>query len=299
MATYYKGAIMVPGSPTSARAIYDAGFSVGDGLYWINNKDNGKSFQVYCDMTTADENGNKGWMMVASWDTGSSWSLNSTSSASTFSTTPLNCFSSNFGNFDINSFRVTATSSLSSLGTSASGGDWYYYWSTAIKWKQVWAYTSGTNKNYMNNTTGDVAGNITGNPGPAPVNAGGGVARVCMRLFDYAYNIKWSYKASTQRWNNFSDSEAAGQQNWSDFWNGLTTPGYTLKGGVTSGDDGTLGIIPSGDSSTTAAHDCNYNNFKVGYDDSGVTAWYGSSATANMNANVAVTNNYPLFFWIR
>ena len=288
MATYYNGAILVPGSPTSARAIYDAGFSAGDGLYWINNKDNGRSFKVYCDMTTTDEFGNRGWMLTASWNTGSSWALNSTSSNSTFSTTPLDGWSSNFGNFDINSFRVTATSSLSSLGTSASGGDWYYYWSGGIKWKQVWSYTSGTNKNYMNNTTGDVAGNITGNPGPAPVNAGGGVARVCMRLFDYAYNIKFTYKATTQRWNNFSDSEAAGQQNWSDFWNGLT-----------SGDDGTLGIIPSGDSSTTAAHDCNYNNFKVGYDDSGVTAWYGTSSTSNMNANVAVTNNYPLFFWIR
>ena len=299
MATYYNGAILVPGSPTSARAIYDAGFSQGNGLYWINNKDNGRSFKVYCDMTTTDEYGNRGWMLTASWNTGSSWTLNSTSTASTFSTTPLDGWSSNFGNFDITTFRVTATSTLSNLGTSADGADWYYYFgSSTIKWKQVWAYDSGTNKNYMNDTSGASAGNINGLGGPAPVNAGGSVPRVCMRLFDHAYNIKYTYSATTQRWNNFSDSQGGGQQTWYDFWNGLTTPGYTL-GVYNLGSDGTLGIIPSGDTSTTAAHDCNYNQSKVGYDDGGVSAYYGSSATANMNAQYAVTNNYPLFFWIR
>lgn len=296
MATFYKGAIMVPGSPTSARAIYDSGFSVGNGLYWINNKDNGKSFPVYCDMTTADENGNRGWMMVASWDTGSNWSLTSTSSSDVFSTTPKNCFSSNFGNFDITHFRVTATDSLSNLGTS-SAGDWYYYWSTAIKWKQVWAYESGTNKNYMNDSSGAAAGSTATFAGPAPVNSGGSVPRVCMRLFDYAYNIRWSYKASTQRWNNFSDSQGGGQQNWSDFWNGLTTSGYSIKGGVSSGDDGTLAIIPQGDTSTTAAHDCGTNQSKVGRDDTSVNGYYGASSTATTSNGI--TNDYPLYFWIR
>jgi hypothetical protein len=119
-----------------------------------------------------------------------------------------------------------------------------------------------------------------------------------MRLFDHAYNIKYTYSATSQRWNNLSDSQGGGQQTWYDFWTGLTTPGYTL-GVANLGLDGTLGIIPSGDSSTTAAHDCNYNQSKVGYDDNGVSAYYGSSATANMNAQYAVTNNYPLFFWIR
>ena len=38
---------------------------------------------------------------------------------------------------------------------------------------------------------------------------------------------------------------------------------------------------------------------KVGYDDTGVSAYYGSSGSANMNAQYSVTNNYPLFFWIR
>ena len=300
MATYYKGAIMVPGSPTSARAIYDAGFSVGDGLYWINNKDNGKSFQVYCDMTTTDEFGNRGWMLAASWSTGSQWTLNSTSSSATFGSTPLNCFSSNFGNFDINSFRITATSSISSLGSSASGGDWYYYWSSTIKWKQVWSYTSGTNKNYMNDSSGDAAASTTTFAGPSPTSANGTVPRVCMRLFDYAYNIKWSYKASNQRWNNFSDSQGGGQQNWVDWWSALTTSGYTTGIYSYAGTgDGTLGIIPSGSSYTTAAHDCNTNNNKVGYDDGGVSAWYGSSSTADLNAQYGTTTDYPLFFWIR
>lgn len=64
--------------------------------------------------------------------------------------------------------------------------------------------------------------------------------------------------------------------------------------------DGTLAILPQGDTSTTAAHDCNTNNCKVGYDDAGVCYYYGASATANMGANVANTgSDVSLYFWIK
>ena len=297
MGIYIKG-IPKSNGAGSAKEIHRNGFSSGDGLYWIRNATNGKVFKAYCDMTTTDEFGNSGWMLVASWSNGSQWTLNSTSSASIFDTTPLNCFSSNFGDFYINEFRVTATSSASNLGTNASGGDWYYYWSTPIQWKKVWAYASGTNKNYMNDSSGDTVANITTFAGPAPVNNTASLPRVCMRLFDYAYNIKYNYKASTQRWNNFSDSGGGGQQTWYDYWTGLNTPGYTL-GVYNLGSDGTLGIIPSGDTSTTAAHDCNNNQSKVGYDDGIQTGWYGTSATANLNTQGGISTDYPLFFWIR
>ena len=298
MAIFYKNTIIGAGAG-SAKDIYNNGLSNGDGYYWIRDYNTGKLIKTYCDMTTADEYGNKGWMLVASWTNGSQWTLNSTSSSSVFGSTPNNCFSSNFGDFNINTFRVTATSTLSNLGTNASGGDWYYYFgSTSIKWKQVWAYATGTNKNYMNDTSGDASANITTFTGPTPTNAGTTISRVCMRLFDHAYNIKWGYSATTQRWNNFSDSSGGGQQTWYDFWNGLTNSGNTL-GVYNLGSDGTLAIIPSTDTSTTAAHDCNYNQSKVGYDDGGVSAYYGTSATSNLNAQFAITTDYPLYFWIR
>ena len=295
MSIFYKGAILTNGAG-SAKEIYNNGLANGNGYYWIQDPNTGKVFKVYCDMTTLASDGGSGWMLVASWDYSTTWSLTSTSSSDIFGPTPKNCFSSNFGDFNINQFRITGTPSIANLGTSAAG-DWYYQWNTAIKWKQVWAYASGTNKNYMNDTSGDVAGNITTFAGPAPVNNGVSVPRVCLRLFDYAYNIRWSYQATTQRWNNLSDSAGGGQQPWSDFWNGLTTSGYSIKGGVTSGDDGSLGIIPQGDTSNTAAHDCALNQSKIGEDDSVNNAYFGASATASV-AN-GVTDDYPTYFWIR
>lgn len=295
--TVEGAAIKTQPPATSAAAIKAANPSATDGLYWITPP-NGTPIQVYCDMTTSDEFGNKGWMLVASWNNGSLWTMDSTSSSAVFGSTPLNCFSSNFGDFNINEFRVTATNSITNLGTNASGGDWYYYWNRAIKWKQVWSYAAGVNKNYMNDYSGDVLANRTKFGGPEPVNNGSLTTRICMRLFDYAYNIKWGYKAVTQRWNNFSDSSGGGQQSFRDFWGGLTTPGVTL-GIYFYGADGTLAIIPSGSTSTTAGHDCNNNNNKVGRDDGGTSAWYGSSPTADLNAQNGITTDYPLFFWIR
>lgn len=305
---YYNGSWIslaeVPGTSstnpaTSAAAIYTANPSATNGLYWISTP-NGGTRQVYCDFTTPDENNNRGWMLVASFGTGSQWRDTWPTTSNVIQTVNSNSWSSNFGDFSINKFRVTATNSLSNLGTSSSGGDWYYHWNTNIPWKSVWAWTSGSNRNWINDTSGDNSGNINAFGGwPPPTNAGNSVSRCCMRGFDWAYNIKHSYKASTQRWNNFSDSSGGGTgQNIPDYWGGLTSSGGSLNYSFAS--DGTLGIIPQGDSSTTCAHDCNNNNTKVGQDDAGVCYYYGSSATSNLGANVGNTGtDYPVLFWIK
>lgn len=280
-----------------ARQIYAANPSATNGLYYISTA-NGGVKQVYCDFTTPDENGDRGWMLVASWASGSQWRDSWTTSSATLSSITANTWSSNFGNNYINKFRITATNSISSLGSSAAA-DWYYHYTVPVSWKSVWAWGPGSS-NWINDTTGDGRGNINFFSGwPSPVNNGTSTPRCCLRGFNWAYNIKYNYQASTQRWNNLSDSGGGGTgQAIPDFWAGLTTPGITLN--YSFAQDATLGIIPQGDTSTTCAHDCNNNNAKVGQDDSGICYYYGSSSTANLAANVGNTGtDYPLLFWIK
>ena len=275
------------------------------GLYYINTPNNG-IMPVYCDMDTKDEYGESGWMLVASWQTGSTWRNTWPTTREVVQTPNLNKWSANFGDSLINQFRITASGTLNPYEFSYNyGADWYYYWTTAVTWKSVWAWQQGANNNWINDSTGDSRGNINAFSGwPAPVNAGNAAPRICLRGFDWAYNIKWQYKASTQRWCNLSDYAAQGtSQTHADFWTGLTIAGQNglnLASGIAGLDDGTLGIIPEGDTSTTAAHDCNNNNAKVGIDDTGVCYYYGQSPTANMATNVSNTGtDYPLQFWIR
>jgi hypothetical protein len=273
----------------------------GKGYFYINTP-NGGIKRVWCDFDTLDENGNTGWMLVASWANGSNWTTSTSSSSNIVG--PGNStygWSSNFGDYTINQFRVTANwSAQDALGPNAVGGDWYYYWSTPVAWKTVWAPANG-NYNWINDTSGDNDKNINAFSGwPQPTNnASITISRICMRGFNWAYNLKHSYKASTQQWNNFSDGSGAGTAQINcNFWSGLTTSGVSLN--MNFNQDGTLAIIPSGTTYTTASHDTDHNQSKVGIDDGGVCYYYGTSATADQNANVANTGtDWPLYFWIR
>jgi hypothetical protein len=273
----------------------------GKGYFYINTP-NGGIKRVWCDFDTVDENGNSGWMLVAAWASGSNWTTSTSSSSNTVGPGNLTYgWSSNFGDYTINQFRVTAHwNAQDALGTNASGGDWYYYYSTPVTWKSVWAPASG-NLNWFSGTTGASDKNITAFPGwPSPTNnVGGEVPRACLRGFDWAYNLKHSYKASTQRWSGLSDPSTVPTETWNcNFWSGLTTSGVSLNCNVNG--DGSLAIIPSGTSWTTAGQDCDHNQSKVGYDDTGASYYYGASATADMNANNANTGtDWPLYFWIK
>ena len=273
----------------------------GKGYFYINTP-NGGIKRVWCDFDTLDENGNTGWMLVASWTNGSTWTQATNSSSNIVGPGNLTYgWSSNFGDYTINQFRVTANwNAQDALGPNAAGGDWYYYFSTAVPWKTVWSPANG-NYNWFNGSAGDSDKNITAFSG-WPVtsnNTGGTVERACLRGFNWAYNLKYAYKASTQRWNGLSDPSATQTATFNcNFWSGLTTSGVSLNCNVNG--DGSLAIIPSGTTWTTAAQDCDHNQSKVGYDDTGVCYYYGASATADQNTNVATTGtDWPLYFWIK
>lgn len=274
---------------TSATAIWDLGVR-GKGLFWIQKAD-GTPIQVYCDLDTLGQDGKGGWMLVASWATASEWTKDSVSSSATFGSTALNCFSSNFGNTNIQHMRVKVSTSIDTAPAS-SEADWYYYWSSPIQWKTVWAAGAGTN-NHWNSASGV-------NP------AGAAVQRNSLRQFNYSYNLKFGYTGNTQIWNNLSDtgtSGSTGTEAWYDWYSGLTTAGYTLgvyNAGGAGRQDGTLAIIYSGDTSTTAGQDCNNQNAKYGYDDNGLCAWGGTSATNNLNAQYGTQgSNTNMWMWIK
>lgn len=271
----------------------------GKGLYYINTP-NGGVRQVFCDLDTQAQDGTSGWMLVASW-TNHSWTTATTSTRNVIGgASGSNAWSANFGDANMRYFRVTANNDVTStLGASAAGGDWYYYFGTTpITWKEVWSWQNG-NFNYINDTSGDPNGNRVSkfSSWPAATNGGTATDRISLRGFEHSYNIKFGYK-TVQRWNNLSDGAGGGTQQINcNFWNGLRNDGVSLN--FNFNGDGTLAIPPSGDTSTTAAHDCNVNQSKVGIDDTSAVFYYGTSATANMNANVATTTNYPVWFWIK
>lgn len=266
----------------SATAIWDLGIR-GKGLYWIQRAD-GTPIQVYCDLDTLGVDGKAGWMLVGSWATASEWTKDSTSSAATFGSTALNAFSSNFGNTAMQHMRVKVATSID-LASASSDADFYYYWSSAVQWKTVWAAGSGVN-NHFNSAT---------------VNAGGAVPRCSLRQFSYAYNLKFGYTANYQTWANLSDSGitgTTGTEEWRDWYSGLTTPGITL--GANMRGDGSLAICFGGDTSTGAGQDTNNQNAKYGYDDTGICAWGGTTGTNNMGANTGTQgNNTNLWMWIK
>jgi len=267
---------------TSATAIWDLGIR-GKGLFWIQRAD-GTPIQVYCDLDTVGQDGKGGWMLVGSWVNASEWTKDSTSSSAVFGSTALNCFSSNFGNMNMQHMRVKVATSID-LASASSDADFYYYWSSPIQWKTVWAAGAGVNTHYNSST----------------VNAGAALPRNSLRQFSFAYNLKFGYTANYQVWANLSDSGTSGStgtEEWRDWYSGLTSPGITL--GTNMRQDGTLAITFGGDTSTGAGQDCTYANAKYGYDDGTLCAWGGTSGTNNMNNQVGTQgNNTNLWMWIK
>ena len=119
-----------------------------------------------------------------------------------------------------------------------------------------------------------------------------------MSQFSHAYNLKFNYQVG-QTWNNLSDNVASpiiGRQG--DWWNGLN--GTASQIGWYGAQDGSLAILPQSSSATGAGQDCNENQSKVGFDDSSLAAWFGTSATANMNANSGTQgSNTSMWIWIK
>lgn len=297
MSIYYKGAFLPPVGAQTAKQIYAAGYSVGDGLYWLTDP-NGKSFQAYCDMTTPDENGERGWMLVASWST-YDWSVTSTSSKATFSTTALNTVSSNFGDYVINQFRVHSAPSITSTATNAAS-DWYYNYSVSTRWKEVWA-PDGTRTQYYRSA------------GTNPA-----IPRCSLKRFDWSYNLKGAYKNAEHKYQNISDYGYDGVDSgspyvgsglfntqttglnytigYAKFWDALTKSGkkwsvydmsynadWETAAGPTS--DGSLAIPISGSGTDTSGQDYDTNiSAKIGRDDN--TTW-----TTGFNGN--------LWWWIK
>ena len=270
---YANGSTAALAAP-SAAYLYSMGVRT-NGLYYINTLSGGP-VQVYCDFTTLDANGESGWMLVGSWDNSNTWTLSANSLNSVFSSTPLNCVSSNFGNNPINQFRVQVASTVDSGGASAVA-DFYYNWSNnTIMWKEVWA-PDGTLSYYY----------LSQGSNPA-------VPRASIKQFDNSYNIKGGYNNPNHKWNNISDYGLSGTAvngvaptgvvnapvaGLCPFWTALTTPSNTF--GVycmgrfatfstcTSPDvDGTLAIPTNGAGTDTTGQDVDSNvSAKYGYDD--------------------------------
>jgi hypothetical protein len=269
------GTINDPAS--SGVALWDAGIRES-GLYYITTPNNG-TMQVYADLSTQsadDVTGKAGWMLVGSWTNASEWTKSAATSNSVFGTTARNCFSSNFGDTNTNFMRVKVTDTITTI-PSSSVADFYFYRASTISWKRWWSP------------------NGTSTYGSSTVNGGTPIYRDSLIQFTHAYNLKYTYKASTQVWNNLSDPTGI-QGNWDT---GLTSSGTSI--GYYSASDGSLAIIPSGDTSTGAGQDCNVNNAKFGYDDVGVCYDGGSSSTYNMNTNVSGQSgqNQVLWMWIK
>ena len=273
----------------SAVRLYDIGLR-GKGVYWILKSD-GTPIQVYCDLDTLGEDGKAGWMLVASWATASEWTKSSTSTTSVLASTAVNAFSANFGNTNMTHMRVQVSSTITTISSSCEA-DFYFYWGIERAWKTVWAAGAGTNTHWRSTT----------------VNNAVSVPRISLAKFTYAHNLKFSYRASTQVWNNLSDTgtentEAPGVETWFDWYTGLTTPG-TLgvfsAGGAGTQQDGTLSIIPSGVTDTGAGQDCSRANAKYGYDDNNISYVGGTSATYNMNTQFATLGaNTNMWMWIK
>ena len=290
-----SAALAAPSAEYLSRVL---GFT-GKGLYYINTP-NGGAVQVFCDLDTPAEDGTSGWMLVASW-TGYSWSTATASTRAVIGgTSGSNAWSANFGESRMRYFRVTGNAAVNTTLGSSATGDWYYYFGqTPITWKEVWRWKDG-NYNYINDTSGDPNGNtfVKFSSYPGPVNpVGTAVTRISMRGFEHAYNLKFSYKTTTQRWNNFSDSSGAGTEQINcNFWNGLRNPGVSLN--MNFNGDGTLAILPQGNTSTTAGHDCSVNQSKVGVDDGSLCYFYGTTATAD-GGQLGQNFNVPVWFWIK
>jgi len=291
----YSTNIILDGSTStkaapSAKYLWNNGFTT-NGLYYIQTSSG--PVQVYCDLTTLDEDGTSGWMLVGSWDNSYEWTLSANSTAGVLNTTPVNSVSSNFGNTNMNRFRVHVASSISNTGSNANA-DFYYNWNAATLWKEVWAPDGTLTYYYLSQGV---------NPQ---------VARASIKPFNGSYNIKDGYLNSNHTYNNISDygyqntqlpgglaavgGTGAPAAGLCPFWAALTTAGNTF--GVycmgrsatfstcTSPDfDGTLAIPTNGAGTDTTGQDVDSNvSAKYGYDDGGV--WQSPA-------------NNKMFWWIK
>ena len=272
---------IIPSNPASSGvALYDAGYRTS-GLYYITTSQGVK--EVYVDLTTLDATTNKaGWMLVGSWGTAWTWSQPSTTSSSTFSTSALNAFSSNFGTMQTQFVRMHVSSSISSTGTNADSCDFYHYASSSAPWREWW----------VTNSNNDIVWSV------GATNNGGAIPREAMRQFTHSYNIKYNYQVG-QNWNCLSDGSGApiiGRQG--DWWNGLN--GTATSIGWFGATDGSLAILPQGSGSTGAGQDCNENQTKFGSDDGTLNvAMFGASATANVGQSGTLGSNTNFWLWIK
>lgn len=299
----------------SAKQLYDDGLvTSGKGYRWINTSAGVK--QVFCDFDTPDQDGNSGWMLVASFGEGYRWGGDGQNIITTDSVIDPGGSqhyspSSNFYDMQITEFRVTANNSIeTTLGASASA-DWYYRWNNPITWKEVWSPNAGNVRYYMSNGS---------NPS---------VQRCSMRKFDSSYNIKFAYNNPNHKYNNLSDfgyqgsrndtadysygtigNNQAGSSGFFDVWNAISNPGqqfewfrvgrsanYAQRSG--SDVDGSLAIPTQGANTDVSGQDVDSNiAAKVGNDDN--NNWGGATSTATSNAgnNGAITTT-PLWWWIK
>jgi hypothetical protein len=302
---------------SSAVQLYNLGLR-GKDFYWLTSP-NGGVVLNYCDLDTVDEDGVAGWILVAQFGSSSQWRNPGNSFRTTLdpNSSRLNensqndaytrQWSANWGDYSINKFRIQMSESVQSGGVN-SKGDWYYHWSTACNWKQVWTPAAGANVNYINDTTGDNAYNFNAFSGwPTPVNnIGTAIYRPCLRGFNWSYNIRHSYKLTTHRWNGLGDTGGGTAQRSPDFWTTLTTPTVNTElmytGAAT--DDGSLAIPPSDHTTaTTSGQDCDTgSNTKIGSADSGeIAAWTTTATGISVTSNGTVTGpyRYKAFFWIK
>ena len=294
----------------SAKWLYDNEVvTSGQGLYWILTTGGAK--QVYCDFDTQDAQGGSGWMLAGTFGQSRYWGGKNNNVTTTVGTIDQNsgyAVSANMSDMTINQFRITCTNDINSLGLN-SQADWYYNWSSAITWKEVWAPAVG--QHYLSNG---------GNPN---------VQRTCIRKFDNSYNLRWTYNRPDHKYNNISDfgyqnnrtdtseysygsigGNTAPSSGWMNPWTQLSTDGgqfewyyvgrnanYTARSGQDS--DGTLAIPYDGASNDTTGQDCDSNNnVKVGNDDNTDWGCGGNSATSNPGNNGALSST-PMYWWIK
>lgn len=305
----------------SAAYLYNNGIvTSGKGLYWIETADGGAQ-EVFCDFDTLDEDGNSGWMLVASFEEGRYWggkNNNITTTRNTIGSTASGYnVSANFGNQTMRRFRVTANPSITGdLGSSALA-DWYYNWDDTIRWKEVWSPSAGVTNHYLSRDARNAANTA--------------VQRTCIRKFQGSYNIKYSYAATTHIYNNITDygyqgtavaasgyeygvvgvHSSAPASGFFDVWSALTSPGaqfewfyvgrnggYSARTGPDS--DGTLGIICQGSTQNLTGQDMDTDiSAKVGNDDNGDWGAAASAADSCLTSSNGVITSQPLWWWIK
>lgn len=298
----------------SAKWLYDNGIKTsGKELLYIDTSAGVK--QVYCDFDTSDENGNSGWMLVASFSQGYRWGGKDQeilSTADVIGTSPVNKVSCNFADTVINQFRVTSANSITgSLGSSAVA-DFYYNYATSCTWKEVWKPDAGASGKYY----------LSGGSNPT-------VNRGSIRKFDSSYNIKFSYSNPNHKHNNISDfgytntrtdtslystgnvgEGVAPLAGFFDVWAALSNPGnrfewyyvgrsatYSSRSG---GDlDASLAIPIQGAGTDTTGQDVDNNvSVKIGVDDNG--NWGAGATSAGTDpGNNGATTSIPLWWWIK